>query len=185
MTLMTFLSACTGPNLDHYKETTPRLDLQEYFSGPIKAWGIIQDRKGHVTRRFDVDLVGSWKGNTGTLEEDFQFYDGETDKRTWTIKKISDTQYQGTAGDVVGTATGESQGNAVRWAYQMDLEVDGTTYRITFDDWMFQMNDGVLINRSYLKKFGFTVAELTLFMQKQDSHEQGTQSAEQQKEGAQ
>ena len=29
------------------------------------------------------------------------------------------------------------------------------------------MNDGVLINRSYLKKFGLTVAELTIFMQKQ------------------
>ncbi|HAQ50270.1 MAG TPA: DUF3833 domain-containing protein, partial [Gammaproteobacteria bacterium] len=27
--------------------------------------------------------------------------------------------------------------------------------------------DGVLINRSYLKKFGITVGELTLFMQKQ------------------
>ena len=56
----------------------------------------------------------------------------------------------------------------MRWAYQMDLDVGDNTYRITFDDWMFLMNDGVLINRSYLKKFGITVAELTLFMQKQD-----------------
>jgi hypothetical protein len=29
------------------------------------------------------------------------------------------------------------------------------------------MNDGVLINRSYLKKFGITVTKLTIFMQKQ------------------
>ena len=50
----------------------------------------------------------------------------------------------------------------------MNLPVGDKTYKITFDDWMFQMNDGVLINRSYLKKFGFTVGELTLFMQKQD-----------------
>jgi len=56
----------------------------------------------------------------------------------------------------------------MRWAYRMDLPVGDKTYRITFDDFMFLMNDGVLINRSYLKKFGFTVAELTLFMQKQD-----------------
>jgi hypothetical protein len=33
---------------------------------------------------------------------------------------------------------------------------------------MWAMNDGVVVNRSYLKKFGFTVAELTLFMQKQN-----------------
>jgi hypothetical protein len=53
----------------------------------------------------------------------------------------------------------------------MDLEVGDKTYRIKLDDWMWQMNDGVLINRSYLKKFGITVAELTLFMQKQGADE--------------
>lgn len=29
------------------------------------------------------------------------------------------------------------------------------------------MRDGVVMNRSYLKKFGITVAEVTIFMQKQ------------------
>jgi len=56
----------------------------------------------------------------------------------------------------------------MRWAYQMDLPVGDKTFQVTFDDWMFLMNDGVLVNRSYIKKFGITVAELTLFMQKQD-----------------
>jgi hypothetical protein len=68
----------------------------------------------------------------------------------------------------LGTAKGETLGSAVRWNYVMDLDVDGSTYRIRFDDWMWAMNDGVVVNRSYLKKFGFTVAELTLFMQKQN-----------------
>lgn len=169
MGLLTFLSACSGgPTLNHYKGTTPELDLKEYFTGPIKAWGIIQDRKGHVTRRFDVTMTGTWDGDTGTLEEHFEFYDGKTEKRTWTIKKIATQQYVGTAGDIIGNASGNVQGNAMRWAYQMDLDVGDNTYRITFDDWMFLMNDGVLINRSYLKKFGITMAELTLFMQKQE-----------------
>jgi len=47
------------------------------------------------------------------------------------------------------------------------LNVGNSTYRITFDDWMFLMNDDILINRSYLKKFGITVGELSIFMQKQ------------------
>ncbi|MFT5760687.1 MAG: hypothetical protein ACI9LM_005474, partial [Alteromonadaceae bacterium] len=64
--------------------------------------------------------------------------------------------------------TGKLEGSAMQWAYQMDLPVGDSTYRITFDDWMFLMNDGVLVNRSYLKKFGITMAELTLFMQKQE-----------------
>lgn len=173
MGLLAILSACGGGagSLEDYKNTSPRLDLQEYFTGPIKAWGFVQDYKGKVTRRFDVEMVGTWEGDTGTLEEKFNYYDGKTDERIWTIKKISEHKYEGSAGDIIGTAKGETSGHAMRWAYVMDLEVGDKTYKITFDDWMFLMNDGVLINRSYLKKFGFTVAELTLFMQKQDKKE--------------
>jgi len=168
MGLMTFLNGCATPSVEAYKKTTPPLNLKTYFTGSIKAWGLIQNRSGVVTRRFDVTMNGSWEGDVGTLEEQFQYYDGETQKRVWTITKIADNRYVGKAADILDQATGELEGSAMRWAYQMDLPVGDTTYRITFDDWMFLMNDGVLINRSYLKKFGITVAELTLFMQKQD-----------------
>ncbi|MGM0422514.1 MAG: DUF3833 domain-containing protein [Pseudomonadota bacterium] len=161
------LSACTGPSLKEYDETTPELKFEDYFNGPIKAWGVVQDWRGNVTRRFDIDLVGSWDGNSGTLEEDFDYYDGEKDQRVWHIQKLADGHYEGKADDINGTAKGQAKGHAVRWKYVMDLDVDGKTYAITFDDWMFLMNDGVLINRSYLKKFGIKVAELTIFMQKQ------------------
>ena len=153
--------------LDHYTGTQPVMDIQAYFNGPIKAWGIVQDRKGRVIRRFDVTMIGSWENDVGTLEEEFRYYDGEEQQRVWTIKKITDTEYAGTADDILGIAKGQLNGGAMRWAYRMDLPVGNRTFRITFDDWMFLMNDGILINRSYLKKFGFTVAELTLFMQKQ------------------
>ena len=167
MGLTMLLSACAGISVQHYADTKPPLDLKEYFNGPIKAWGIVQDRSGKVTRRFDVDMVGTWEGDTGTLKEHFRYYDGKTQERIWTIKKIADGQYEGTASDILDKATGEVSGSAMRWAYKMDLPVGDKVYRITFDDWMFNMNDGALINRSYLKKFGITVGELTLFMQKQ------------------
>lgn len=170
MSFMMVLSACAGgQSLKSYEGTTPPMDLEAYFTGPIKAWGIVQDRSGKVTRRFDVDMIGTWDGETGTLKERFDYYDGKTQDRIWTIRRTADGRYEGTAGDILGTAQGEIAGSAMRWAYEMDLPVGDTTYRITFDDWMYMMNDGVLINRSYLKKFGFTVAELTLFMQKQSS----------------
>ena len=168
-TLFSLLGCSSSPNLKNYTDQKPELDLQEYFTGPIKAWGLVQDRNGDVVRRFDMDMVGSWEGNIGTLDEDFRYYDGETQKRDWTIKKISKNEYEGTASDILDKAEAKVEGNAMQWVYKMDLPVGDTTYRITFDDWMFLMNDGVLINRSYLKKFGITVAELTLIMQKQTS----------------
>ena len=162
------LSGCSGNTMDYYKGSKPDIDIKEYFNGPIKAWGIVQDWRGRVVRKFDVDMVGTWEGDVGTLEEEFRYYDGETQQRTWVIKKLSDNQYEGTAGDILDKAKGKSEGNAVNWHYSMDLPVGDTTYRLKFDDWMWQLNDGVLINRSYLKKFGITVAELTIVMQKQE-----------------
>lgn len=167
MGILMALSGCAGHKVEKYEGQQPPLELTEYFNGPIKAWGIVQDRSGKVIQRFDVAMIGSWDGDTGTLKEHFEYYDGKTQERTWTIKKLADNRYEGTAGDIIGKAEGDLAGNTMRWAYQMELEVSGTKYKITFDDWMFHMNDGVLINRSYLKKFGITMAELTLFMQKQ------------------
>ncbi|MFM7623023.1 MAG: DUF3833 domain-containing protein [Alphaproteobacteria bacterium] len=161
-------SGCAGHTMDIYKETTPQADIKTYFNGPIKGWGIIQDWRGRVVSRFDVQMVGKWEGDEGTLTEDFVYYDTKkTQQRIWKIKKMAEGRYEGTASDILGIAKGETLGSAVRWNYVMDLDVDGSTYRIRFDDWMWAMNDGVVVNRSYLKKFGFTVAELTLFMQKQ------------------
>ena len=165
-----FLSACSwGGDIKDYSGQTPKIDFQSYFTGPVKAWGVVQDYRGKVKRRFDIDMVGSWDGDQGTLKEDFSYYDGERQQREWKITRLADNRYQGQASDVIGDANGTSSGNAIRWHYTMDLPVGDTTYKVDFDDWMFLMNDGVLINRSYIKKFGFKVAELTIFMQKQDA----------------
>ena len=169
MALMTIFSGCSaGGSIDHYADYKPEIKLEEFFNGPIKAWGIVQDRSGKITRSFSIDMVGSWENGIGTLKEDFDYYDGETQQRVWTIKKIADGKYQGEADDIIGTAEGRVVGNTAKWAYQMNIDVGDNTYKISFDDWMFQMRDGVVINRAYLKKFGIKVAELSLFMQKQD-----------------
>ncbi len=114
-------------------------------------------------------MIGHWEGDKGTLEEDFVFYDGKLQHRTWNITKIDANKYTATADDIIGVATANSSGNAIRWNYQMDITVDNSTYRISFDDWMWLLNDGVIVNRSSMKKFGFTVGELTVFLRKTDA----------------
>lgn len=154
-------------NVNFYQGTEPEFDLKEYFNGSIKAWGIVQNWRGRVVSRFDIKMIGKWEGGVGTLTEDFAYYNQHQQHRVWTITEHKDGRYSGTAPDIIGIAKGRSNGCAMQWNYVMDLEVSGRKYRIKFDDWMWLMNDGVLINRSYLKKFGITVAELTIFMQKQ------------------
>jgi hypothetical protein len=46
------------------------------------------------------------------------------------------------------------------------LPVDGKTYHVNFEDWMFLMDDGVMLNRAAMSKFGFRLGEVTLSFHK-------------------
>lgn len=161
------LTACGGIDPQQYQQAKPAMTLESYFNGPITAQGLIQDYTRNVVSRFDVKMVGTWQGNVGTLAEDFTYYDGSTQRRVWTITKTGPDTYIGAADDIIGTAQGRQYGNAIHWVYTMDVPVKDKKIRMTFDDWMWFMNDGVIMNRSYMKKLGVTVAEITLYMKKE------------------
>ena len=160
------LSGCTNMKPSDFSETTPVLRIEDYFVGKTRAWGIFEDRFGNLRRQFFVDIQGRWDGETLVLDERFRYSDGETDRRVWTIKKIDEHRYEGSADDVIGTATGESYGNALNWRYDMDLKVGESTLRVHFNDWMFLQSSGVLVNRARVSKFGIAIGEVTLFFQK-------------------
>jgi len=158
-----FLSACGSIRGEDYAETGADFDLFSFFEGEVKAYGIIQDRSGTVVQRFEVEILGSVEDNVLTLDETFTYSIGDgMKKRLWTIKDLGEGRYTGGAGDLEGPADGEDFGNAFYWAYEM--EIDG--YNVTFKDWMWAFDEGNVINRSYITKFGITFAEVTLFMQK-------------------
>lgn len=64
-------------------------------------------------------------------------------------------------------ASGEIAGNALRWRYRLNLEVDGRTWEVSFDDWMYLMDEDTLINRSSMSKLGFELGQVTLFFRRQ------------------
>jgi hypothetical protein len=156
------LSACASTGVEQYRNEQPALKLEQYFSGQLDAWGVFQGRSGEVKKRFHVLIDARWEGNTGVLDEHFTWSDGTKSRRVWTLVRQPDGSYRGTADDVVGEAIGELAGNALRWRYVLDLPVDGKVYKVDFDDWMFLMNDKVMLNRSYMSKWGFNLGEVTL-----------------------
>jgi len=145
-----------------FKDQKPRLVIENYLSGNVKAWGVLQNRSGKVTRQFKADLSGKWDGSQLILDEVFNWSDGERQTRQWTINKIDENNYEGTAGDVVGKAIGYSYGPAFKFEYVLLVPVKGKEMKITFDDWIFKQDDRVAINRATMTKFGFKVAELTV-----------------------
>ena len=162
------LTSCTGNKMKptDFKDQKPRLIIEEYLSGNVKAWGILQNRSGKVTRQFSADLNGKWDGKQLILDEKFIWNDGEVQTRQWTIDKIDENNYEGTAGDVVGKAKGYSYGPAFKFEYVLLVPVKGKEMKITFDDWIFMQDERVAINRATMTKFGIKVAELTVMFVK-------------------
>ncbi|GAA5215524.1 DUF3833 domain-containing protein [Corallincola platygyrae] len=177
--ILFYLTACSA-DIDDYRAEEPPLVLEEYFDGDLIAYGILQDYSGKLTRRFCVELNGQWKqeeGNlVGILDEDFFFDDGEKQKRIWRLVRHQNGEsvhYTGTAGDVIGEASGRTVGNAFHWKYVLRVPVrdeDGsvTEYDLNVDDWMYLFDEEKLFNRSELIKFGITVGEVTLYFEKGD-----------------
>ena len=151
---------------EDFKNTEPEIKIEKYFEGQVKAWGILQDRKGRATRQFKANMIGKFENNILTLEEDFFWKDGETQRRVWKIKKIDEHNYIGTAPDVVGEAKGVSYGSAFKFEYNLMIPFKGKNIKIRFDDWIFKQDEKVAINRATLTKFGFKVGELIVFFEK-------------------
>lgn len=160
------LAGCAGPQITDYAQQKPALELDHYFNGRVMAHGIFQKRNGEVARRFTVVIDCHWEGNQGVLDELFTYSDGSKERRVWRLTKHADGRYTGRADDVVGQATGQTSGNAFRWNYTLRLPVDGSVYDVQFDDWMFLMEDGVMLNRATMSKFGIRVGEVLLSFNK-------------------
>ena len=161
-----FLLACSAPHVQQYVNEKPTLDLSDYFSGTIDAYGIFTDRSGEVKKRFTVLIKADWKvvdgKKVGTLDESFDYSDGTKQKRIWTLIEQSPGKYIGRAADVVGDAQGDLAGNALNWTYTLALPVDGTVYHVQFNDWMYLISPKVMLNKAKMSKFGIELGEVTL-----------------------
>ncbi len=156
------LAGCASPTVADYAAEKPTLNLRTYFNGMVDAWGIFTDRNGKVVKRFTVEMKCNWRDQQGVLDEDFVYSDGTREKRVWTLTDQGNGLFTGTAGDVVGVAEGQTQGNAFNWRYTLALPVDGTVLHVQMDDWMYLMNDRVMLNKARMTKLGIHLGDVTL-----------------------
>jgi hypothetical protein len=165
--MVALLTACGSVDVEQYANQTPKLELSQFFTGTLDAWGIFQKRNGELARRFHVEIIATWESpDKGELDEYFTYDDGEKQRRVWTLVRQADGTWQGTADDVKGVAIGRVAGNALHWTYVLQLPVDGKVYNVNFDDWMWQLDEHSMMNRSVMSKFGFDLGEVTLFFRK-------------------
>jgi len=167
-----FFTGCSSMKITDFKGTKPEFIPSQYFNGKLTAYGMVKDRSGKIIRRFKGDLKGSWDENgVGTLDEFFIYDDGETQKRIWKLVPSKDKKsYIGTAEDIVGEAPMVFEGNSVMIDYTMRIPYGDGTIDVDVKDWLHLQEDGVVLNHSKMKKFGFTVGELVITIIKEDEN---------------
>ena len=163
--LLILIGGCSSdPSL--YKNNTPILDHQAFFTGDICAWGTVHDYSGSVTRRFVADIKGTATDTSFELDEIFLFDDGEKQERLWKFNKTADG-WEGRAGDVAGVADGQFIGNMMALKYDLQIKTDDSEIIIAMDDELHLVDENNLMGKTIMTKFGITVGEINLIMQKQ------------------
>lgn len=160
--LLAGLGGCGGMQVGDFAAGKPPMEIQSYFPGHTKAYGIFFDRAGNVKRQFVVDINGKWTGDALLLDEYFVYDDGAKQERHWTFRRAPSGGWIGTAPDVIGHAYGRRSGNAFNMHYTIDLKVKKSTYRVDFDDWLFRESPEVVLNHAVVSKYGITVGQVQL-----------------------
>ncbi len=145
----------------------PQIDLRQHLSGPIQCEGMIHGPTGNLASRFTAQMHGRWDGANGVLEENFSYASGGTQKREWRLKMGNDGRFTATADDVIGVAQGEYAGCSIRMTYRLRLPAESGGHVLTVTDWLYLSENGVILNRSEMRKFGFKVGELFAVMRPQ------------------
>jgi hypothetical protein len=138
------------------------LELRDYFNGTLDAYGIFTDRSGKVVKRFTVVMVASGRATRACWTKPLPIPTAAPSGACGGSSAMPDGRYSGQADDVVGDAQGQQSGNAFHWTYTLALPVDGRVIEVQFDDWMYLMNDKVMLNKAAMRKWGVGLGEVTL-----------------------
>ena len=152
-----------------YSQTGPLFVLDKHLNGPILSEGLIYGPDGKVGVTFVANMMGTWDGDSGTLSESFSYSNGKTQERKWFLKKGPGNTFTATADDIIGTAQGEVSGSSIQLKYRIVLPKESGGHTLDVTDWLYLAENGAILNRSEMRKFGIKVAELVATMRPDQS----------------
>ncbi|WP_170610564.1 DUF3833 domain-containing protein [Ruegeria arenilitoris] len=147
-----------------YADTGPQFSLTKHLNGEILSEGLIYGPNGKMSNSFVARMVGEWEGNSGTLAEYFTYSNGKQMTRKWHLTLGTGNKFTATAEDIVGEGRGIVSGSTVKLNYRIILPEDAGGHTLEVTDWMYLTENGAIMNRSEMRKFGIKVAELVATM---------------------
>ncbi len=155
-------SGCASLKAPVFKDELPRLDPVGFFGGKTSSKGVIENAAGKPTARITTTTTGTEKAGKLFIEQDLVTLGKSKNHRSWSLEQIDEHHVLANSTDMDGTAKGLLYGNSFSWTYRMKLKQRKIIRHVRMQQHMYLMPDGnSLIVRSVIKKFGFTVAQIT------------------------
>lgn len=147
-------------DIKDFAGTSPELRPEEFLSGDLEGWGVVERVTGGLQQRFTVKAHGSWDDAAGVLNfvETWTFDDGRQDTLSWRIERRATGQYAGAEPRLEGEAEGEAAGCAFHWRYTRDTPqgdpAEDKSMVLNFNDWFFRIDERVVMVRGSAGRAG-------------------------------
>ncbi len=159
------MAAATPTRSDAGTVVRPLL-LEDFFVGRLSAEGRFKSRIAGVDRGFTIKAQGHIEDGVLVLIEDFLFDDGAVDQKTWRFRKIAPSRFAATRDDLVGVADVEERDGRIHMSYRLDLGDGGNKTRVRLRDVLYYGDDGQVVSKAQVFKFGLPVAGITATFKK-------------------
>jgi hypothetical protein len=163
MASLLMMTGCASLGMQDFAKSGTRFELDRYFTGHARSYGVFENTDGNPRRTFVCDSYGKREaGGDVRLHQVFHFGDGKTQVRDWHIHRADTTHWTATANDMIGIARGEGQGNAFHWEYDITLNPKNPLATVHVRQWMY-LAEGTetLMTRLIITKLGITVSEVS------------------------
>eukprot|EP01037_Dinobryon_pediforme_P002715 gene2715-2754_t len=148
--------------IDSFKGSGPDFDPIVFWTGHTASRGVLENRSGEPTEIVRTDCVGEPEGADGLhMQQTLTMGDGSVTHRDWHMRRVAPGRFEATANDMVGTASGVASGPAFHWTWTLATKPGNALFDVSMDQWMMLMDDGAMVNRTVIRKFGVTLAQVT------------------------
>ncbi|MFN3578546.1 MAG: DUF3833 family protein [Tabrizicola sp.] len=142
----------------------PPITLVSAFTGRTTGRGHFRVWLTGDERRFTARLNGTVSGREGarvlTVVEDFRYDDGQQDRLTWVFRELGPGRWTGKREDTVGEATVIEKNGLIRLSYTADFRSPSGVNRLGFEDILYGLPDGTIVNDAVVTRAGIAVASV-------------------------
>jgi hypothetical protein len=141
-----------------FEGTTPDMRPEAFFAGATHSTGVLENRDGAPTHRFQVVGTGAALADGSLRLDQTISFDGRPPQtRSWLLRRVDDHHYTGTLTDASGPVEGEAYGDLFHLRYPMQTPFGGR-----MEQWLYLQPDGrTVVNEATIRVLGLVVAHLS------------------------